>query len=262
LGHYSIGNTLAQIPTRETIGPLRQTLFPAFAAFRYDTARLAAAYQRAQAVITLVALPAGIGAALVADPLIRLVMGEKWVPAIFIVQVLASVFALQTLGSAAESLGMAKGETRLLFVRGLQMLMVRLPVIVIAMWQFGMTGLVVARVITGLLAIWVNMHIVRQLIGLGFRAQLTANVRSLTCAGFMILAALGVTTLFPSAVEAKQPMLLIEVIAVGATAFISYGVTVLILWRVLHRPPGPEQEILNLLRQLLTKISRGKPAQT
>jgi lipopolysaccharide exporter len=260
LGHYSIGNTLAQLPTRETIGPLRQTLFPAFATFRDDAERLAAAYQRAQAVVTLIALPAGIGAALVADPLIRLIMGEKWVPAIFVVQALAAVFALQTLGSAADSLGMAKGATRLLFLRGLQMLLMRLPVVVIAMWQFGMTGLISARVLTGLLGIWVNMHIVRQLTDLSIRAQLTANARSLTCAAVMVMTSLGVTVMFPPSVGASPSMLLAEVLAVGATAVASYVVATVMLWRILQRPPGPEREILNLLKKLSTKLGRGKPA--
>lgn len=261
LGHYSVGNTLAQLPTRETTGPLRQTLFPAFATFRDDAVRLASAYQRAQAVVTLIALPAGIGAALVADPLIRLVMGDKWAPAIFVVQALAAVFALQTLGSAAESLGMAKGATRLLFMRGLQMLLVRLPVIVIAMWQFGMTGLVAARVMTGLLAIWVNMHIVRQLIGLSMEVQLAANARALSCAGVMVIAALGVSLLFPPSTGATSSVLLAEVLAVGATAVCSYITATWVLWHLLHRPPGPEQEILNLLHKLLNKLGRGKQVQ-
>lgn len=254
LGHYAIGNTLASLPTRETTGPLRQTLFPAFATFRDDSTRLAAAYQRAQAVVTLIALPAGIGAALIADPLIRLVMGDKWAPSIIIVQALAAIFALQTLGSAAESLGMAKGATRLLFIRSLQMLLVRVPVVVLAMWYFGMTGLIAARVMTGLLSIWVNMHIVRQLAALGIWAQLAANGRALACAVLMTATALGVSTLFPHSATATASTLLAEVLAVGAAAVASYVAASVGLWHFWGRPAGPEQEILALLRKLGNKI--------
>ena len=45
--------------------PLTQTIYPGFASIQGDPARLAAAYQRAQALLTAVALPAGIGTAVV-----------------------------------------------------------------------------------------------------------------------------------------------------------------------------------------------------
>jgi lipopolysaccharide exporter len=254
LGHYSMGNTLASLPTRETTGPLRQTLFPAFASMRDDNARMAAAYQRAQGIITLIALPAGIGAAFIADPLIRLTMGEKWVPTIFIVQMLAAILALQTIGSSAESLGMAKGATRLLFVRSVQMLLVRVPMILWAMWQFGMTGLITARVLTGLFAIWINLHIVRQLVGLGMVAQLAYNARLLISTAFMAAAAMGATSLFPTLAAPPPSMLLAQMLVVGAVAVTSFVVVVFLLWSLLGRPAGPEQEVLDLFRKLKGKL--------
>lgn len=252
LGHYSVGSTLAAIPTRETTGPLRQTFFPAFSTMRDDAPRLTAAYQRAQAAVTAVALPAGIGAALVADPLIRLTMGDKWVPAIFIVQALALVYALQTLGSSVEPLGMAKGQPRLLFVRSFQMLLIRLPVVVGALLMFGMAGLVAARVFTGLLAALVNMALVRRLIGLPIMEQLRANSRALSSAAVMCAAALAVGHLLPDRSDALG--LSIELVAIGTMALLSYGVATLWLWNRAGRPAGPEQDILQLLVRIKTKI--------
>lgn len=251
LGHYSMGSTLASIPTRETTSPLRQTFFPAFSAMQDDLPRLAAAYQRAQAVVTAVALPAGVGAALVADPLIRLVMGEKWMPAIFIVQALAAVYALQTLGSSADALGMARGQTRLLFVRSLQMLLFRVPVIVAAMLLYGLPGLVAARVLTGLVATGVNMLLVRRLIGVGLAAQIGVNRRALFGAAAMVAVALGVSQLFPHTMVPH--LLALEVACVGAAAMLGYCAATALLWHAAHRPPGPEQELTRLLHKLWSK---------
>src|SRR5690606_5827125 len=127
LGLYTVGNTLSTLPTREATAPLTQPIYAGLARVRADPARLTAAYQRAQALLAAVALPAGIGVAVIAEPLILLLMGEKWAPAIFIVQALASVFAFQTLGSLVQPLGMATGVTKLLFIRDSQMLVVRMP---------------------------------------------------------------------------------------------------------------------------------------
>ena len=128
------------MPTREATSPLTQTIYPGFSSIRDDPARLAAAYQRAQALVAAVALPAGIGVAVIADPLVRLALGEKWAPVIFIIQALASVYALQTLGSLVQPLGMAKGETRLLFIRDTQMLFVRVPVMIAGLMLYGLAG--------------------------------------------------------------------------------------------------------------------------
>lgn len=260
LGHYTMGNTLASLPTRETTSPLRQTLFPAFASFRDDNARLASAYQRAQGVITLIALPAGIGAAFVADPLIRVAMGEKWIPTIFIVQMLATVFAVQTIGSSADSLGMAKGATRLLFVRSLQLLLVRIPIIVLAMWQFGMTGLITARVLTGLVGMWVNLHIVRELIGLSIRAQLAANGGVLAAAAVMAAAAASASALFPHGAAASASRLVFEVLTVGTTAIVTFTLAVFLIWQARGRPPGAEQEVFRLLTKVWGKLRAPRQA--
>ena len=124
-----MGDNLAQLPTREAIAPLTEPLYPAFSRVADDHERLRAGYQRAQAFITAVALPIGVGFALLASPLILHFMGEKWAPAVIVAQGLSAIFALQTLGSLAQPLGMAAGATKLLFKRDVQMFFVRLPVI-------------------------------------------------------------------------------------------------------------------------------------
>ena len=91
LGYYTVGANLASLPTREAISPLTRTLFPAFSALQHDKARLRSAYGSAQALISAIALPVAFGWALVADPMVRLTMGEKWLPAVIMVQFIACV---------------------------------------------------------------------------------------------------------------------------------------------------------------------------
>lgn len=119
LGYYSVGDNLTASPTRAAITPVAQTLFPAMARLTGDVQHLRQAYQRAQSLMLAVALPLGCGFAIVAEPLVLLTMGEKWSHAITIIQLLAAIFALQTLSSAVQPLAMAMGQTRMLFNRDL-----------------------------------------------------------------------------------------------------------------------------------------------
>lgn len=251
LGFYTFGDDLAKLPTSELTAPLTQTVYPSFSSIRQDPARLAAAYQRVQSLVTAVALPAGIGVAVIADPLVRLVLGPKWAPVTFIIQALASVYALQTLGSLVQPLGMAKGETRLLFVRSTQMFVVRVPIIIAGLLLWGLHGAVICRVFTGLFAAGINMSLVRRLIGVSIFKQLSANARALASVAVM---AAGVTlassTFVYSADRGALVMQLLALIALGGGLYC--GTTVL-LWLFMKRPGGPEAEVQMIVGKLLEK---------
>jgi lipopolysaccharide exporter len=252
LGYYSVGSNLSMMATREATEPLTLTIYPGFASIRDDPSRLAAAYQRAQALVTAIALPAGIGVAVVADPLVRLALGEKWAPIIFIIQALASVFALQTLGSLVQPLGMAKGETRMLFIRSAQMLLVRVPVMVIGLMLGGLQGIVIGRVFTGLFGALINMILVRRFIGVTVLKQLSANMRALTSIAVM---AAGVSFASRYLPHTTDKIMLAEQLAIlVALGAVLYCGSTLLLWLLMRRPAGPETEIQKILGKVLSKV--------
>jgi O-antigen/teichoic acid export membrane protein len=252
LGYYSVGSNLAMMPTREATMPLTQTIYPGFASIQNDPPRLAAAYQRVQALVVAVALPAGVGVAVVADPLVRLALGEKWVAITFIIQALASVFAFQTLGSLVQPLGMAKGETRLLFVRDTQMFFVRVPIMVVGLMLAGLQGIVIGRVFTGLFSAVVNMILVRRLIGVPVLGQLQANLRAL--AGTAIMAAgVSFATVYLDH-TADRPMLALQLATLVALGGFLYCASTFLLWEMTGRPSGPETEVQKILGKVLTRL--------
>ncbi len=249
LGHYSFGDNIAALPTREATAPVAQTLFPAFSRLAHDRARLRAAYVRGQTLMSALALPIGCGLALIAEPLIIVSVGEKWLPAVVVIQILASVFALQTLSSSLQSLAMALGETRSLFRRDFANLGIRLPLIIIGLVAGGLVGVLLARVVSGLAGMVINMALVRRLTGLSIGAQVAANGRSLAAVGIMVavLAILQHTGLG----AADVPTL---ALLVGAGAA-SYAGALVLLWRLGGRPPGPETEIMALAGGVLGRLA-------
>jgi len=259
LGYYAVGDNLAQMPTREAITPLTHTLFPALSRIADEPHRLRAGYQRAQSIVTAVALPVGVGFALLAHPLVLAAMGAKWLPAVPIIQALSAVFALQTLGSLVQPLGMAKGETKLLFRRDLQMFLIRLPTIISAMMLWGLPGLIYARVFTGLFAAFVNMGVVRRLTGLAVRTQLKANWRSLSSVGAMVAGVMLIQRWFVSD-RTDLPFLLMELAIIAISGAVIYIGCSTLLWIAARRPPGPETEVAQILARLLNRLSKSPAA--
>ncbi len=247
LGYYILGDNLSIVPTREAIAPLSDTLFPALSNLAHDKARLRDAYVAAQSLVTAIALPMGVGFALVADPLLRLVLGQKWLPVIFITESLAAVVALGTLGGLAQALALATGQTRLLFRRDLQFFIFRVPIILFGMYEAGLPGIIYARIFTGLAGIFFNTSIVTRLTGLSLAAQFRQNGRALVAVTLMAAGVAATGHLFDETMNyAVNVEKLFAEIAVGAVLYV--GVSSL-LWHWSGRPAGPETEILAVLKK-------------
>jgi len=254
LGVYTVGDNLAGMPTRETIGPIEQTLFPGFRTVAHDASKLRGTYQRAQALISAVALPAGFGCAALAPQLVELVLGPKWVEAVLVVQVLACVFALQTMSSTVHPLALAKGETQLMFRRDLLAFGMRVPIIIAGMWLGGMAGVVYARFITGTLAIAINMRVVQTLIGLTLLQQVGNTWRSLVSVSvmFLVLKTALVFQVWPETWMFKLVVLGLYA-ALGAAVYVGAHFA---LWASLSRPVGPETDLLAMIKKVRMKLAR------
>ncbi|WP_161790322.1 lipopolysaccharide biosynthesis protein [Inquilinus limosus] len=253
LGHYTVGDSLAVLPTREATAPLAQTLFPGFSRINDDIQRLRGAYQRAQTLLCAVALPVGFTFALIAKPLVLLTMGEKWLPAVLIIQFLSGIFAVQTLSSSLQPLAMALGATRSLFKRDLVNLGIRIPLIIVGMIFYGVPGVVVARCISGTANTLVNMAMVRHLLNLPIRTQLAANARALASTVAMVLL---VSALDRWTGEGTAALFLVSKIAIlSCAAVLTYLASTICLWVVAGRPTGPESEIASLFMGVLRRRS-------
>jgi len=254
LGIYSVGDNLAQMPTRETTQPLLKVLFPGFSALGDSSEKLQNAYKRAQAMLTTLVLPLGVGVALVADPAIRLGMGEKWLPVVFVVQTLAAIYSLQTLGALAQPLALSQGTTRTIFTRDVQLFVLRLPMILSGLLLGGLSGVVIARVGTGLIAILFNMRVVRSVIGMPLLEQLHACARPLLSAGIMVLAVLCARPLWGG--SSSMIGLLADVVLSATTGAIAYGVSLAVLWALNGSPDGAEREAFQMTRTVLNRQRR------
>jgi len=88
---------------------LQLVLFPALSKLRHEPQRFRAATLRAVRVLSLFACGAGVGLALVYDPLQRLIWGEKWAATVPAVQIMAVSFPFRMLANVMNSAMMARG---------------------------------------------------------------------------------------------------------------------------------------------------------
>ncbi|UVI39559.1 lipopolysaccharide biosynthesis protein [Qipengyuania spongiae] len=256
LGQYTMGVRLAQMPITQGIAPLRRTLFPAFSRIRHDAARLRAAYGRAQAYLCTVAFPVACGLAVLAEPLVRTLIGEKWLPAVPILQVLSVTAALEIMENT-NALAMALDRTKDLFMRNLRVFFVRIPLIVagaLAGDRIGIgivMGVVIGRSAASVLNMVWNMQLVRSAIAVPLRAQLARGLRPAIASIVMVGCVWAMVGLGPALSEGAEAVAWLSIFAACGAAI--YALALGSVWLVAGKPDGPESEVIALVGGLIRK---------
>jgi O-antigen/teichoic acid export membrane protein len=109
LGLYSVAYNTMFLPVSRISTPLQQVLFSAFSKIQHEPKRLAEAWSRGNEVITAVNVPAFLGMAVIAPDFVPVVLGQKWEPAVPVLQWLSLAgvgTTLQTLNwSTTQAMG-------------------------------------------------------------------------------------------------------------------------------------------------------------
>ena len=250
LGQYTVGSELASLPTNAPILPIMQALYAGFAKLAHDTVRLREAYMTSQCVIIAIALPISVTVSVFAYPILDLAIGPAWSQSAYVVQILAPVFALQMLTAPAQSIAMATGRTRSIFMRDTVALLVRLPLIVLGLWFAGLSGVIWARVASGLFIIILNLALMKRILDVSILSQLLAPWRSFVSALALALCLIVVGNAFDllSRVTIDRAALLVATAVLGGVV---YAVVHLGLW-VLHKPEqSAEQKLLDMAVSIL-----------
>jgi O-antigen/teichoic acid export membrane protein len=195
LGAYSIAYNLMLAPIERISGPLQDVLFPAFSRMQNDVGRTATMWLRANRLVAAVSVPALVGFAVVAPELVRVVLGEKWLPAVPVVQILAFVGVLQCVQRLNSSVLQARDRTSLLFRFSLVASAANVVAFVIGL-QWGIVGVAACYAIsnallqplyTWLTARTVELSLVDCIRNLGGVAQAAALMGVLVLASRLLL---------------------------------------------------------------------------
>jgi len=253
LGIYTVADNIAALPVREATMPLAKTLFPAFSRIAHDPERLRRAYLRSQSLICAVAMPVGFGFAAVADPVVHLFLGQKWLGAAPIIQILSATFALQALSTGLQPLAMSKGATKVLFGRDVRTFLIRIPFIVAGYLWDGLLGVVIARAVSSLIGMVWNMGLVAELSGISIGRQFRNCSRSLLATTFMVIATMIAQRLMGSADgPIRSTASLALSIGVGTVSYMGASA---LLWMLAGRLRGPETEVVTIVSGLLAMFS-------
>lgn len=245
LGMYSIANNLVKVPADHLVRNLQTVLHPLASRSTGNDAGMRRAYITVLVGVGLLACPTFAFVAQMAEPVVAVLLGQKWMAAAEVLVPLSLAMILHALEALAGPTLSGRGEPRV----ELQVKLIMLPLTigmlaVTAQWSLAAVGWGVAGVYLVRL-VWMNAALGRRL---GISLALLA--RCLT--GSLLLAAIGWTV--PSAFNAGLDAANLEwsaAVELAIAAVVTAGVILAVTWLlpqvVLGRYP------LSLLHTLFEK---------
>ena len=251
VGVFSIGMEISTLPSNELVAPINRAAFPGYAKAAHDLDKLRDTFLKVIASIALVAIPAGVGVAVVADLFVPAVLGWKWLDAIPLIQLLAVygvIKALQTnIPYVYLALGMAKRST---IISGIQVI-IYLIVLYPAINRWGAMGAAWASLGTAIVMIPVNQAMVAECLGLNATQFCRALVRPLIASAAIAMVVLAIKSqLVLRHHTLDYALALLLCAAVGALVYV---IVLYAVWRAWKRPDGAERHAFAQVETLLGK---------
>lgn len=248
VGLFALGAETAALPTTELVEPLCRACYSAFAVGRHSGHDAARLYTRVVSTVLLLTLPAGIGIALLAAPIVRLTVGPQWAEVVPVIQVMALAGVASTFTTVGMTLFDAHALLRTILKISLAVMLIRVLLLALALHG---GGILAAAAACGLAVICENamyVQVVAREFGVRFADTLKLVWR---CVVATLVMAAALAALGPGWQHAASGAALAAGV-LGSVAFgaVVYGLALAALWYATGRPAGAERDVLSVLRRL------------
>lgn len=242
MGGYSLANQVAEMPSVELLAPINRVLFPAFSINKENPVELKRLFLLAQGVQSIIAVPASVGLYLVAPEIVQIMLGEKWLFIIPVLQLLALANISSAITTSATQVMFAKGQfkqlTTITWVRALSFLL--LFVSLTPSSSYDIAQLYLASVVIGFfLIIW---RAIKALQTVSLTEMAATTFRPVIASAAMYYCVINFTQSFNFG---SLEMLTIKVIA-GVSI---YSVLLILLWFISGQPDAAEKFMLEKLKE-------------
>jgi lipopolysaccharide exporter len=257
LGFYSVAYEISTLPSSELVAPIHRAIFPGYARLSNDIVGMRHGFIKVIAMIALLITPAAVGLACIADPLVKVVLGPKWAPAIPVIQVLAINGVLTVLWTCSGYVFLAMGKPRTVTLMLATHLLLALPLMTVAAFNWGLVAVAWMLLCASLMVLPLTYFLLSAALELGAMDLLRVFWRPIVGATVMaasLIAAQGL--LVPNGDTGKSIIDLSIYVILGA---LIYCIVVVVLWLFSSRPSGAERFVFQRLKEAISITGRAAP---
>lgn len=180
LGFYDRGKRLMLLTSQSLTSVVSQVSFPVLSKMQGDLERMRRGFIKALQTTMLAVVPMMAGLGVVAPDLIRVLLGEKWMPCVPYLQIMCISGAFFPIHSLNLNVILALGRSDLFFRLEVLKKIVTISMILIT-YHYGVIGLLWGQVAGSFINQITNTYYVKKLLGYGWSSQLV-GVRKILAA--------------------------------------------------------------------------------
>lgn len=224
---FTLTTRLSDMLTTSIFG---NVLFPSYSRIQDDKPRMARAYLKSTSMVFLIIVPVSIGLAITAPLLVPVLLGPRWVPMIPVWQLFSLYGLTRPISTNSAPIFSASGQPRRNMTASLVLIAVMVPLILLLIDPYGITGAALAVSLANLVAMGFNVYQVNQILpGTGAKSLLQ-GVPFMIAGGIMALGVLLIQQPLINLAGGENILALILIIVVAALIYLA---AILILQRAL-----------------------------
>lgn len=171
LGFFTRAKGLVQLPSSNITNIIQRVTFPVLSEMQNDTKKLTRNYHKLLKMSAFVIFPLMMLLCGISEPLVRILLTDKWLPAVPLVQVLCFSYMFYPIHAINLNLLEVKGRSGL-FLRLEIIKKVLITVVLFASAPFGVLVMCYGTILTSILALIINTYYTGKLIQIGFLRQI------------------------------------------------------------------------------------------
>lgn len=256
VGIFNVGYDLSTLPQNELVAPINSAVLPAYSRIHRSIRALRKAYVGVISIIALLAVPSALGIAAIAPLLVPLLLGERWVGAIKVIEYIGLATAISVLLTNTGTVLLALGRPKLLSATIAFRFVLLLPAIVYSA-RFGVNGVALSYLAVAGIEMFLNLGILLRILRLPLRDVLVSVYRPLL-AGTGMYFMVKYIVMPPMMLYSTQNLFLASLATIGAGA-VAYMTIIFVLWWAAGLRKGAESYALAVVVSSLRRVLRIRP---
>lgn len=196
LGNYTRAKQFADFPSSNMTSIIGRVTFPILSSIQDNDTRLEHVYRKYLRLMVFLIFPLMVGLAAVAEPLVLLILTEKWAACIPLLQLLCFSMMWYPVHAINLNLLQVKGRSDLFLKLEIIKKIIGVSVLVITV-PMGIIYMVAGGILTSVVCLAVNTHYTGKLLNLGFLIQMKDIIPTLSLSLIMGAAVYMSTYLLP-----------------------------------------------------------------
>jgi O-antigen/teichoic acid export membrane protein len=178
LGFYNRGEQFPKLIVNNINGSIQSVMLPALSAYQNNRKRAKEMMRRAIVTSSFLIFPMMIGMAVIAEPLVRIVLTEKWLPAVPFLQIFSISYALIPIHTANLQAINAMGRSDIFLKLEIIKKGIGIVVLIFSI-PYGVYAIAIGQVISGIIATFINAYPNKELLKYSYKEQLIDILPSL-----------------------------------------------------------------------------------